>query len=515
MADGAKQRTVSDLMTPDVLTANPSETIADVSTRMGERKVGSIVVVDDTRPVGILTERDMIKIAASGTDTSIAKVSEWMTENPDTVEPDVDVDDAFHRLTEHGYRHMPVVDNGKLVGIVSLRDLVRIAQIRPVEHPSLMEAPKGLEGVVVAETEIGDVRGQEGFYHYRQYNAVELAEKRSLEDVWYLLYYGKLPTKAEREKFIQEKRAYREVPEKVKALLPGIATAGDHFIPLDALRTAVSLVAYAQDYKPSLDIDAKELRHNALQITSVIPTLIMSLYRLNKGQEPIDPNPDLPYSANYLYMLTGEIPDPEAARAVEQYQISTIDHGFNASTFTARVITSTGADLGAAVVGAIGALSGPLHGGAPSRALDMLDAIGTPENAEPWVRDAVEHGKRIMGFGHRVYKTEDPRSRMLKGVAERLGGDNVEFAKHIEKTVVDVLAELKPGRELYANVEFYAGVVMDKAGLPRDLFTPTFASSRVIGWTAHILEQAADNRLIRPSAHYSGPPPPQPVPDPE
>src|SRR5437588_639128 len=442
MADGAKVRTVSDLMTADVLTATPSETIADVSARMADRKVGSIVVVDGTRPVGILTERDMIKVAASGTDTSIAKVSEWMTENPDTVDPSADVDDAFHRLTEHGYRHMPVVDNGKLVGIVSLRDLVRIAQIRPVEHPSLMDAPKGLEGVYVAETEIGDVRGQEGFYHYRQYNAVELAEKRGLEDVWYLLYYGKLPTKEERERFIEEKRQYREIPDKVKQLLPGIANAGDHFIPLDALRTAVSLVAYAQDYKPSLDIDAKELRHNALQITSVIPTLIMALYRLNKGQEPIDPNPDLPYSANYLYMLTGEVPDNDAARAVE-------------------------------------------------------------------------HGKRIMGFGHRVYKTEDPRSRMLKGVAERLGGENVEFAKHIEKTVVDVLAELKPGRQLYANVEFYAGVVMDKAGLPRDLFTPTFASSRVIGWTSHILEQAADNRLIRPSAHYAGPPPPQPVPDPE
>jgi citrate synthase len=513
MADGAKVRTVSDLMSPDVLTANPSETIADATARMRDRKVGSVVVVDGSRPVGILTERDLVKITAGGTDTAIAKVSEWMTENPDTVEPDVDVDDAFHRLTEHGYRHMPVVDNGKLVGIVSLRDLVRIAQIRPVEHPSLVDAPKGLEGVFVAETEIGDVRGQEGFYHYRQYNAVELAEKRSLEDVWYLLYYGKLPNKAEREKFIEEKRQYREIPSKVKKLLPDIANAGDHFIPLDCLRTAVSLVAYAQDYKPSLDIDAKELRHNALQITSVIPTLIMSLYRLNKGLDPIDPNPDLPYSANYLYMLTGELPDPEAARAVEQYQISTIDHGFNASTFTARVITSTGADLGSAVVGAIGALSGPLHGGAPSRALDMLDAIGKPENAEPWVRDAVEHGKRIMGFGHRVYKTEDPRSRMLKGVAERLGGENVEFAKHIEKTVVDVLAELKPGRQLYANVEFYAGVVMDKAGLPRELFTPTFASSRVIGWTAHILEQAADNRLIRPSAHYTGPPPPQPVPD--
>src|SRR3954453_21552108 len=301
MADGAKQRTVSDLMTANVLTANPSETIAEVSTRMGDRKVGSVVVVDGERPVGILTERDMIKIAASGTDTSIATGSERMTENTDTVDPHVDVDDAFHRLTEHGYRHMPVVEGGKLLGIVSLRDLVRIAQIRPVEHPSLMEAPKGLEGVVVAETEIGDVRGQEGFYHYRQYNATELAEKRSLEDVWYLLYYGKLPTKQEREKFIAEKRQYREIPAKVKALLPGIADAGNHFIPLDALRTAVSLVAYAQDFKPSLDIDHAALRANAMQICAVIPTLIMALYRLNQGKEPIDPHPDLGYAANYLY----------------------------------------------------------------------------------------------------------------------------------------------------------------------------------------------------------------------
>ncbi len=212
-------------------------------------------------------------------------------------------------------------------------------------------------------------------------------------------------------------------------------------------------------------------------------------------------------------MITGEVPEDQFARGIEQYQITTVDHGFNASTFTARVITSTGADLAAAVVGGIGALSGPLHGGAPSRALDMLDAIGTPDKTDAWVRDAVDEGERIMGFGHRVYKTEDPRSRLLKGVAERLGGDMVDFAKQVEKTVVDVLAELKPGRELYANVEFYAGVVMDRCGLPREMFTPTFASSRVIGWCANILEQAADNRVIRPSARYVGPPPPQPVPD--
>ena len=197
------------------------------------------------------------------------------------------------------------------------------------------------------------------------------------------------------------------------------------------------------------------------------------------------------------------------ARAIEQYQITTIDHGFNASTFTARVITSTGADLGAAVVGAIGALSGPLHGGAPSRALDMLDAIGTPDNADAWVRDAVESGDRIMGFGHRVYKTDDPRSRAAARASPSASAATWPSSpSKVEQTVVDVLAELKPGRELYANVEFYAGVVMDRCGLPRELFTPTFASSRVIGWCANILEQAADNRIIRPSARYVGPPPP-------
>jgi citrate synthase len=360
---------------------------------------------------------------------------------------------------------------------------------------------------------VGDVRGREGFYHYRQYSAVELCEKRSLEDVWHLLFEGGLPTAAQRVAFVDEVRRWREIPASVKPLLPAIAQAGDQFGPLDALRTAVSATTYALDFRPSLDVDAPTLRANAMQVCSVIPTLIMALYRLSRGQEPLDPHPELAYAANYLYMLTGEVPDPDIARAVEQYLISTIDHGFNASTFTARVITSTGADLGAAVVGAIGALSGPLHGGAPSRALDLLDAIGSPENSDAYIRNAVIRGEKIMGFGHRVYKTEDPRSNMLRRVAERIGAEKLPFAMQVEKTVVDVLAELKPGRDLYANVEFYAGVVMEHCGLPRDLFTPTFASSRVIGWCANILEQAADNRIIRPSARYVGPPPPQPVPD--
>jgi citrate synthase len=206
-------------------------------------------------------------------------------------------------------------------------------------------------------------------------------------------------------------------------------------------------------------------------------------------------------------------PDPDHVKAVDAYWVSAAEHGMNASTFTARVIASTGADAAASISGAIGALSGPLHGGAPSRALDLLDAIGTPDNARPYLVDAVTRGEKIMGFGHAVYRTEDPRSTLLHDVAKRLGAGKLEFAEQVERTVVEVLNELKPGRNLYANVEFYAGVVMEEAGLPRELFTPTFASSRVIGWCANMLEQAADNRIIRPSARYVGPPPPEPVPD--
>lgn len=507
-------RTVADIMSSPVVTAEPSEALAKAAGRMHEHGVGSVVVVDGGRPVGILTERDLVRLAASGTDAAASPVSEWMTPDPHTVGSDVEVVDAWNTLSEQGYRHIPVVDDGELVGVVSMRDLVRIAQIRSMDHPSLVVAPKGLEGVVVAETAVGDVRGQEGFYHYRQYNAVELAETRSLEDVWYLLFQGELPDAAQRAAFADEVRPLFAVPEAVKPLLPAIAGAGASPGPLDALRTGLSAVAQALDLRPCLDIDAGARRADALRLCAVTPALIMALHRLRHGMEPVDPRPDLGYSANYLYMRTGHEPDPDHARAVEQYQISTIDHGFNASTFTARVVTSTGADLGSAAVAAVGALSGPLHGGAPSRALDMLDAIGTPDRADEWIRSTVARGDRIMGFGHRVYKTDDPRSLMLRDVAKRLGGPMVDFAVQVERAVVEVLAELKPGRHLYANVEFYAGVVMDRCGLPRELFTPTFASSRVIGWCANMLEQSADNRIIRPSAQYVGPPPPQPVPAP-
>jgi citrate synthase len=511
MDKGATVRTVGEIMSSPPITATPSETLADASERMRDRKTGSVIVVDGDRPIGILTERDLVRFAASGADAGVTKVSEWMTEDPDTVRPELPVGEAFDSLAEHGYRHIPVCDDGRLVGVVSMRDLMRVAQIQPVVHPSLIEAPKGLKGVIVAETSVGDVRGTEGFYHYRQYSAVELAEKRTLKDVWRLLFDGELPNRAEREAFTVEVRALRRVPEAVRPVLPAIASASASI--MEGLRTSISLVGAAEGFKPTLDIPHEERRRNALQLCAVSPTLIMALYRLKQGEEPIEPHDDLGYGANYLYMLTGDEPDVDVGRAVEQYQMTTIDHGFNASTFTGRVITSTGADLGAAVTGAIGALSGPLHGGAPSRALDLLDAIGTPDNARPYLVDAVERGEKIMGFGHAVYRTDDPRSVFLHQVAQRLGAEKLEFAEHVERTVVEVLNELKPGRNLYANVEFYAGVVMEHCGLPRELFSPTFASSRVIGWCANMLEQAADNRIIRPSARYVGPPPPVPVPD--
>jgi citrate synthase len=375
--------------------------------------------------------------------------------------------------------------------------------------PTFIEVPPGLAGVIAADTAIGDVRGEEGFYHYRQYSAVDLAAQRSFEDVWHLMVYGELPGPAAAREFEAEMAGLRDLPPGLAALIGPLARQSS---PLDVLRSAFSILGGDAHWAPSMDISPEELRREGLLAAALAPTILAAAWRIAEGDEPIAPRPDLGHAANYLWMLTGQEADARHVRALEQYLITTIDHGFNSSTFTARVITSTGADMAAALVGAVGALSGPLHGGAPSRALAMLDAIGKPEAAEKWIRDAVIAGERIMGFGHRVYKTDDPRSLFMREVALRLGGDLPAFAVEVERTVVEVLAELKPGRHLYTNVEFYAGVVMHAVGIPRQMFTPTFAASRTIGWVANILEQAAHNRLIRPAARYVGPPPPVPVP---
>jgi citrate synthase len=377
---------------------------------------------------------------------------------------------------------------------------------------TLVEVPRGLAGVVVTDTRIGDVRGREGFYHYRQYSAVDLAHTRGFEDVWHLLVHGELPDPGRSAAFAQETAALRRLPDEVRVALPAIAAAGGRSGPLAGMRTALSLLGAAKGFRPVYDIDAEQRRRDTLQAAAAVPTLLTALYRLGQGLDPVEPREDLSFAANYLYMLTGSVPDDGRARAVEQYLISTIDHGFNASTFTARVIASTGADVAACLAGAVAALSGPLHGGAPSRALDTLDAIGTPDRIDSWVRERVLAGERIMGFGHAIYRTEDPRSRMLREVAQKFGGPRVDFAVEVERHVEAILAELKPGRELHTNVEYYAGVVMELCGLPREMFTPTFAAARVVGWSANILEQAEDTKIIRPVARYVGPEAPAPVP---
>ncbi len=371
----------------------------------------------------------------------------------------------------------------------------------------LLDAPPGLKGVAAAQTSIGDVRGEEGFYHYRQYDAIELARGRSFEEVWCLLRDGELPAPGPLAAFAGQVAQARPLSPQVARSLPAVAALTRDDQPLQALRAAYELVVLDRGLSSWLDIDAAALDEQAVATGAVFPVLVIALYRLARGQSLIEPRADLGHAANYLYMLEGTEPAPARVRALESYLISTIDHGFNASTFTARVVASTGADLGSAVIAALGSLSGPLHGGAPARVLAMLDAIGTPDQAGPWIRDTLARGDVVMGFGHPVYHTTDPRNTMLRAVAEELGSPRLELAVTVEEQALAAFRELRPGVPIYANVEFYASLVLDAVGLPRELFTPTFAISRVVGWTAHIIEQARHNKIIRPSARYIGPAP--------
>lgn len=373
----------------------------------------------------------------------------------------------------------------------------------------LIDVPRGLTNVVVAETRIGDVRGAEGFFHYRGVSGVELAADARFEDAWHLVALGALPADdSDAGRWRTRTAAARRIPAPVSETLPSIARSG-----LDAmaqLRTALALVSAADGRRALYDEDESERVDDAVRLAAVAPALIAALHRLGRGLDPLAPDPVLDPISDYLRMLLGSTPDARLVTALGTYLTAAIDHGFNASTFTARVIASTGADLASCVGGALGALAGPLHGGAPARTLDMLDEIGSPDRAEAWVRDRVHHGGRIMGFGHAVYRTEDPRSRLLRGVAQRLrsdglASDRVDLAVTVEQTVLRVLDELKPGRSLRTNVELYAAVVMEACGIPRELFTPTFASARLIGWGAHACEQVQDGKILRPSSRYVGP----------
>lgn len=365
-------------------------------------------------------------------------------------------------------------------------------------------APPGLKGLVVADTTIGSVRGEEGFFHYRDRDAVEIARHLTFEAAAHLLIDGGVPDAAAEARFRSELAAGRRVdPAVFSALAPQASTID----PMAGLRAALSLTV---DDTPTIDLSPEDRRGRGVVAAASVSTIMAGLHRLSTGLPPLDPDPGLGHSADFIRMSTGSVPDPRVARAVETYLLLTIDHGFNASTFTTRVVTSTGAGVGSALCAAVGALSGPLHGGAPSRVLDMLDDIGDPADTEAWAERQLATGRKIMGFGHAVYRADDPRSSLLKEVAVGLGGPLVERATEIEERMLGVLRAWRPSSVIVTNVEFYAAVVLHLAGLPQEMFTPTFTTSRVVGWVAHLLEQSADNKIMRPKARYVGPEPTRP-----
>ncbi|HET9369468.1 MAG TPA: citrate synthase/methylcitrate synthase [Vicinamibacterales bacterium] len=352
----------------------------------------------------------------------------------------------------------------------------------------------GLEGVVAAATGASEVDGERGALTIAGFAVQELAPRATFEEVVWLLWHGRLPTRAELEDFAADLAGARELPGAARALLADAASR--RVDSMDALRMAAG----------TLSLDAAD----APRLVAAMPTMVAAYWRLGRGLAPLPPRRDLGHAANFLYMLAGETPDAERVRALDTYLNTVVDHGLNASTFTVRVITSTGSDLVSAVVGGLGALKGPLHGGAPGPALDMVFEIGAADRAEPILRAKLARGERLMGFGHRVYKVRDPRADVLAAAAERLftrGGDMTLYrlARDVEAVALRLLEEQKPGRRLQTNVEFYTALVLHGLGFDVPLFTPTFAVSRVAGWIGHAREQQRANRLIRPQSTYVGP----------
>jgi citrate synthase len=366
----------------------------------------------------------------------------------------------------------------------------------PSPHATPAGAQRGgLEGIVAATTAISQVDGAAGRLVYRGYDIHDLVRSTSFEEVAHLLWFGHLPNQRELDQLRAKLAAERTIPDIVMQTLRDLPARTD---PLDALRTAVSVWG-------ALSVSGLPTIEQSIALTARFPLFLAAFDRLRHGHKPVESRPDLGHAANYLYLLSGHEPKDEHVRALNSYMVLLADHGMNASTFTARIVASTESDIVSALIGGIGALKGPLHGGAPSKVQDMLHAIGTIENADSWLRHQILHGGRVMGFGHRVYKTIDPRAEELREMARVADPAGFVFAHQVEELTLALLAELKPGRRLYTNVEFYSAALMASIGLSGDLFTPTFAVSRCAGWTAHILEQLSHNRLIRPEADYTGP----------
>lgn len=356
----------------------------------------------------------------------------------------------------------------------------------------------GLEGIVAATTAISLVDGTAGRLIYRGYNIHDLATTSTFEEVAHLLWFGHLPNQQELSDLHEKFVAQRDIPEHVLQIIRELPTDTN---PMDALRTAAS----AWGALKTSGIEGKPDVHQAIAITARLPLFMAAFDRHRHGKEILTSRAELGHAANYLYLLTGELPKDEHVRGLNSYLVLLADHGMNASTFTARIVASTESDIVSSLVAAIGALKGPLHGGAPSKVQDMLREIGSAENCEQWLRDAITQGGRLMGFGHRVYKTKDPRAEELREMARIADPEEFKLSYGVEERALALLEELKPGRRLYTNVEYYSSALMSSIGLSGDLFTPMFAISRSVGWTAHIIEQVSNNRLIRPEADYTGP----------
>ena len=357
----------------------------------------------------------------------------------------------------------------------------------------------GLQGVVVAETRMSRVDGLAGELIIAGYRLDEIAPYAIFEEMVFLLWHDRLPDKTELAEFQAELASLRALPP---IALDVLRRATKKRLPvMDALRMTAGLM--------NLNSNSENAIEASKALLASFPTIVATYWRLLSGKEPIVPSDDLSHVANYLYMLDGNVPSSEPVRALNTYLNTVIDHGFNASTFAGRVIIATQSDMVSAIVGAIGTLKGPIHGGAPGPALDMVFEIGTADKAESYLREKLEAGERLMGFGHRVYKVRDPRADVLNIAAEQFFVDADKRAfynlvRHVEDTALRLLEEYKPGRNLQTNVEFYTALVLHGIGLETALFTPTFAISRVAGWTAHALEHLESGRLIRPLSQYSG-----------
>ncbi len=358
-------------------------------------------------------------------------------------------------------------------------------------------ASKGLDDVVVGKSRVSWVGGTTGDLTYRGFDVRELVPGIPYESVVHLLLYGDPPTSDPSPEVVLALKAARTPPAGAVRVVDALPA---ELPPLEALRTILSSLGDGTfDYPPSLG--------DGFRLIAQTPVLLARFVRRSRGENPVASDPELSHAANYLRMLTGTEPPPERVRALEGYLCLLADHGMSASTFALRVTISTQSDLISAATAALAALKGPLHGGAPSRVSDMLDAVGTPDRAEAWVAERLARRELLFGFGHRAYKTDDPRSGVLQGIARSVADPaRFELAEAVERAGLAALRRARPEARLFTNVDFYGAVVLEAVGLPRELFTPTFAVARTVGWTAHALEQAADNRLIRPEVEYVGPP---------